>query len=90
MALKVRRDEVKTAEYPLVGGGTWRVEYDETAPCKVCGEPVGSASMGGVDICPSCDCGRWRDGRKWTPNDCPPVVKESLEKLKRMMNGAQG
>lgn len=31
--------------------------FDATAPCSVCGEPVGSLSMGGPDICPSCDCG---------------------------------
>jgi hypothetical protein len=40
------------------------VQYDETAPCLICGNPVIYASMGGLDICPSCDCGYWRDGRK--------------------------
>jgi len=51
---------MKTATYRLVGGGTVDVEYDETAPCTICGEPVKAASMGGVDICPSCDCGKCR------------------------------
>ena len=36
------------------------IEYDENAPCFICGEPVLSASMGGTAICPSCDCGRCR------------------------------
>ena len=43
------------------------VEYDETAPCKICKEPVENASMGGTDICPACDCGLHRDTHeKWT------------------------
>ena len=36
------------------------VEYDENAPCLICGEPVISASMGGTSICPSCDLGKCR------------------------------
>ena len=56
---------MKTATYtsgdkPLV------VEYDETAPCRICGLPVEEASMGGTDVCPWCDCGNNRDGTKWT------------------------
>ena len=43
------------------------VEYDETAPCIVCGLPVGAASMGGTAVCPSCDCGRFRDGEQMLP-----------------------
>lgn len=48
---------MKTVTYNLKGGGKKTIEYDETAPCVVCGEPVGSASMGGTAICPACDCG---------------------------------
>lgn len=51
---------MKKVKYKLVGGGEKEVEYDEKAPCIVCGEPVVSASMGGIDICPWCDCGRCR------------------------------
>jgi len=51
---------MKTATYSKLGGGTVQVEYDEKAPCKICGEPVGEASMGGTDICPACDCGHCR------------------------------
>ena len=60
---------MKTARYNLINGGTAMVEYDETAPCRVCGLPVGEASMGGTDVCPSCDCGLYRDGSPiLTPN----------------------
>jgi hypothetical protein len=41
------------------------IEYDETAPCRLCGLPVGEASMGGTDVCPPCDCGVFRDGERW-------------------------
>lgn len=51
---------MKTAIYNKVGGGTFVVEYDENAPCIICGEPVIEASMGGTVICPSCDCGKCR------------------------------
>lgn len=51
---------MKTARYQLIGGGERIVEYDENAPCIICGEPVVEASMGGTAICPSCDCGRCR------------------------------
>ena len=40
------------------------VEYDELAPCLICGNPVITASMGGLDICPNCDCGYFRNGKK--------------------------
>lgn len=48
---------MKTATYNLVGGGKKTIEYDETAPCIICGEPVGDASMGGTVVCPACDRG---------------------------------
>ena len=31
--------------------------FDAKRLCIICGEPVGALSMGGADICPSCDCG---------------------------------
>jgi hypothetical protein len=42
------------------------IEYDENAPCRICGLPVMDASMGGIDVCPCCDCGVFRNGEKWT------------------------
>lgn len=54
---KIIMRECKTKKHCIV-------EYDETVPCLICGNPVISASMGGFDICPSCDCGRFRNGKE--------------------------
>lgn len=51
---------MKTATYFTTDRGEIQVEYDENAPCIVCGEPVVAASMGGTAICSWCDCGRCR------------------------------
>lgn len=51
---------MKTVTYHLTNGETKTIEYDETLPCIVCGEPVGDASMGGTLVCPACDCGKCR------------------------------
>ena len=51
---------MKTAKYHKIGGGLLEVEYDENAPCIICGEPVTEASMGGTVVCPWCDCGHCR------------------------------
>ena len=53
---------MKKVTYPLRDGSKEMVEYDETAPCRVCGLPVIDASMGGTDLCPWCDMGKYRDG----------------------------
>lgn len=59
--------EMKFAEFDIDSEGTKiSIPYDENAPCKMCGLPVIEASMGGVDLCPSCDCGNYRDGTKFT------------------------
>lgn len=52
--------QMRKATYWKQDGSELKVEYDENAPCLVCGEPVISASMGGTAICPSCDLGRCR------------------------------
>lgn len=51
---------MKTAIYRLIDGTTATVDYDETAPCRLCGLPVVAASMGGTDVCPWCDLGECR------------------------------
>lgn len=56
---------MKTVTYKS-GGKDVVIEYDENAPCRICGLPVCEASMGGTDVCPWCDCGNNRDGTKWT------------------------
>ena len=42
------------------------MDFDPAFPCTYCNEPVGSPSMGGTAVCPSCDCGYNRDGSRWT------------------------
>jgi len=51
---------MKKAKYTLMSGEVIEVEYDENAPCIMCGEPVVSASVGGTVICPWCDMGKCR------------------------------
>jgi len=36
------------------------MDFDEKAPCIMCGEPVIEPSMGGTTLCPWCDCGKCR------------------------------
>ena len=54
------------------------VQYDENAPCKICGLPVVHASMGGTDVCPWCDCGVYRDGTKMTYREL--TINDKLRK----------
>ena len=63
-AVEWGEDSMKTARYNGIDGKPIIIEYDETEPCIICGNPVIEASMGGTVVCPSCDCGYWRDGRK--------------------------
>lgn len=56
----------KTAMYNMQGGIKKEFEYDTDDPCLSCGQPVIAASVGGTAICPWCDMGVHRDGRKWT------------------------
>lgn len=74
---------MKTATYNKIGGGTITLEYDENAPCRICGEPVNEASMGGTDVCPSCDCGKCR----YCGVDLPWDInkEEALRKVKAHM-----
>ena len=55
---------MKKVKYNTVDGGVVEIEYDETAPCIVCGFPVISASMGGTKLCPWCDMGDERPEAK--------------------------
>jgi len=78
---------MKKVKYHLIDGGFWEVEYDETAPCRVCGLPVVDASMGGTDICPWCDCGVFRNGDKFTLQEMldPELIKKKARKLYESM-----
>ena len=55
---------MKTATYTLMDGTKIEVEYDENAPCRICGYPVKDASMGGTDVCLWCDMGIERPEKK--------------------------
>jgi rubrerythrin len=55
---------MKTARYVLLDGSALEIEYDETAPCRICGLPVIDASMGGTDVCPYCDMGKERPDKR--------------------------
>lgn len=57
---------MKVATYTGLDGAKLVIEYDEDAPCRICGLPVVEASIGGTDVCPWCDCGKHRDGTSWT------------------------
>jgi len=37
--------------------------------CQMCGLEAGAGSMGGPAICPSCDCGFYRDGSEFSYRD---------------------
>jgi len=54
----------------------YRIPYDETAPCSVCGNPVVTASMNGPTVCPSCDIGVWRNGSKFDIAKTPYLLKD--------------
>ncbi len=74
---------MKTVTYNLIGGGKKTIEYDETAPCIVCGEPVGEASMGGTVVCPACDCGLCRYCRIQLPMGRDK--EDSIKKIREHM-----
>ena len=57
---------MKVAHYTVQGEDV-AVEYDEMAPCRVCGLSVTEASMGGTDVCPWCDSGERRPENVKTP-----------------------
>lgn len=42
------------------------VDIDGDPPCLYCGELVSSPSMDGPLVCGACDCGRNRDGTRWS------------------------
>lgn len=63
------------------------IEYDDMAPCWMCGLPVGEASMGGTLICPACDCGMDRQGRLWELSQAQRVFARYKENKERHNRG---
>lgn len=55
---------MEIAKYFVRDGHYVEVEYDPLAPCIACGLPVVEASMGGTTLCPWCDSGIDRYGRR--------------------------
>ncbi len=74
---------MKTVTYKDIFNEDIEVEYDENAPCRICGLPVEHASMGGTDVCPWCDCGRYRDGTDINLRDSmrPDLLKKKAEEI---------
>ena len=54
----------------------------EEYTCTVCGLSANHASMGGPGICPACDCGRFRGGRRWDFGDVMLCRKDSSPEQK--------
>jgi len=48
---------MKKATYTMLDGSKRTIEYNENAPCILCGKPVIEVSMAGPTICPWCDSG---------------------------------
>ena len=86
---------MKIATYKNIFNEDIKVEYDETASCRVCGLPVIHASMGGTDVCPYCDCGVYRDGTKISarelmkPDLLEKKAKAIYRKIKKDYNANQ-
>jgi len=76
------------AVYALAGRGTTEVEYDDQAPCHVCGLPVLEASVGGTALCPWCDSGMFRDGERWTARDA--IDTERVRRRAQLKHNASG
>lgn len=76
---------MQKATYTRLDGTTVEVEYDEEAPCCVCGLPVVSASVGGTMLCPWCDSGFYRNGARWESRDLL-----DRERLRRKAREAAG
>lgn len=70
---------MKKATYTNLDGKKFTIEYDENAPCWLCGKPVIEASTAGTVICPWCDTGHNRDGTKMSLQQ----IKECAERYRR-------
>ena len=79
---------MKEAIYKTLDDKNLKVEYNEKAPCRICGLPVEHASMGGTDVCPSCDCGRYRDGTEINVRELmrPEKLKKKAQEIYEIKN----
>jgi len=74
---------MKVAIYKRLDGKDLRIEYDEKASCRICGLPVEHASIGGTDVCPACDCGRYRDNTEINLRELmrPDLLKRKAKEI---------
>jgi len=81
---------MKKARYKTTAGEI-EIEYDENAPCTICGLPVIKASMGGTTICPWCDCGRHRNGDRFTLKETlnKELLREKARKIYEKIKGGK-
>jgi len=47
--------------------------------CEICGLPFNNLSYGGYYVCPHCDCGVYRDGTRWAPEE---IINDENRKAK--------
>lgn len=80
---------MKTARYRTPNGEELVIEYDEKTPCMSCGLPVVEASVAGAMICLWCECGVYRNGRKWDIQDLnwPELRRERAKRAVREKSG---
>lgn len=62
-------EQITTWQYHATDGREIWLPFDPAFPCIHCQLPVERMSMGGPAVCPACDCGNHRDGRKWTAQE---------------------
>jgi len=79
--------KMSKATYNLLDGSKLTVDYDPSAPCRICGLPVVTASVGGTNVCPWCDCGYYRDGSEITYQDLvrPERIKARAKVIQKML-----
>ena len=89
---------MKKATYTMLDGSKRTIEYNENAPCILCGKPVIEVSMAGPTICPWCDSGcprpeevRKDAGRRLSGNNYESEIsgkKEGMMELKEIRKQA--
>lgn len=55
--------------------------FDPKRLCVYCDDAVGSLSLGGPAVCPSCDCGRNKDGSLWTLEQAHVGIRNARAKI---------
>lgn len=81
---------MKEVTYTLLDGTKHTVQYDQNALCIICDLPVLEASVGGTAICSWCDCGIYRDGKRWmTVNPKTIKIEARIRSIYNFENGKE-